>query len=91
MLSNVLLMAFQVAAQQGAYLADCFNRMEECEKNPEGPLRFRAEGRHRFRPFRYELNFHDILSPALPNMLSRSRSALSLMKGWGASGDAEEA
>uniref|UniRef100_A0A7N0SWC4 NADH:ubiquinone reductase (non-electrogenic) n=2 Tax=Kalanchoe fedtschenkoi TaxID=63787 RepID=A0A7N0SWC4_KALFE len=43
----------QVAAQQGAYLAKCFNRMEECERNPEGPLRFRGEGRHRFRPFRY--------------------------------------
>lgn len=44
----------QVAAQQGAYLATCFNRMEECEKNPEGPLRFRGEGRHRFKPFRYK-------------------------------------
>ncbi|KAK2977109.1 hypothetical protein RJ640_017633 [Escallonia rubra] len=44
----------QVAAQQGAYLANCFNRMEECEKNPEGPLRYRGEGRHRFRPFRYK-------------------------------------
>ncbi|KAK9267642.1 hypothetical protein L1049_010073 [Liquidambar formosana] len=44
----------QVAAQQGTYLADCFNRMEECEKNPEGPIRFREEGRHRFRPFRYK-------------------------------------
>ncbi|KAL0353157.1 UNVERIFIED_CONTAM: External alternative NAD(P)H-ubiquinone oxidoreductase B2, mitochondrial [Sesamum angustifolium] len=44
----------QVAAQQGSYLADCFNRMEECEMNPEGPLRFRGEGRHRFRPFRYK-------------------------------------
>ncbi|KAK4421261.1 External alternative NAD(P)H-ubiquinone oxidoreductase B2, mitochondrial [Sesamum alatum] len=44
----------QVAAQQGSYLADCFNRMEECERNPEGPLRFRGEGRHRFRPFRYK-------------------------------------
>ncbi|KAL6990949.1 External alternative NAD(P)H-ubiquinone oxidoreductase B2, mitochondrial [Sarracenia purpurea var. burkii] len=44
----------QVAAQQGTYLADCFSRMEECEKNPEGPLRFRGEGRHRFRPFRYK-------------------------------------
>ena len=41
----------QVANQQGAYLAKCFNRMEECERNPEGPLRFRGEGRHRFRPF----------------------------------------
>lgn len=50
---HILLMAFQVAAQQGSYLAKCFNRMEECEKNPEGPLRFRGEGRHRFRPFRY--------------------------------------
>lgn len=46
-------MSFQVAAQQGAYLAKCFNRMEECEQNPEGPLRFRGTGRHRFRPFRY--------------------------------------
>jgi NADH:ubiquinone reductase (non-electrogenic) len=43
----------QVAAQQGVYLADCFNRMEEVENNPEGPLRFRGEGRHKFRPFRY--------------------------------------
>ncbi|KAF5948389.1 hypothetical protein HYC85_014346 [Camellia sinensis] len=44
----------QVAAQQGAYLANCFNHMEECEKNPEGPLRFRGSGHHRFRPFRYK-------------------------------------
>ncbi|XP_059437842.1 external alternative NAD(P)H-ubiquinone oxidoreductase B2, mitochondrial-like [Corylus avellana] len=44
----------QVAAQQGNYLANCFNRMEECEKYPEGPLRFRGTGRHRFRPFRYK-------------------------------------
>ncbi|KAL6529575.1 External alternative NAD(P)H-ubiquinone oxidoreductase B4, mitochondrial [Orobanche gracilis] len=44
----------QVAAQQGAYLADCFNRMELCETYPEGPLRFRGTGRHRFRPFRYK-------------------------------------
>ncbi|KAK1378867.1 hypothetical protein POM88_025611 [Heracleum sosnowskyi] len=44
----------QVAAQQGAYLANCFNRMEKCEKNPEGPLRYRGEGRHTFRPFRYK-------------------------------------
>ncbi|KAG7553016.1 FAD/NAD(P)-binding domain [Arabidopsis thaliana x Arabidopsis arenosa] len=43
----------QVAAQQGAYLAKCFDRMEDCEKNPEGPIRMRGEGRHRFRPFRY--------------------------------------
>ncbi|MED6144886.1 External alternative NAD(P)H-ubiquinone oxidoreductase B3, mitochondrial [Stylosanthes scabra] len=44
----------QVASQQGTYLAKCFNRMENCEKNPEGPLRFRGEGRHRFKPFRYK-------------------------------------
>ncbi|KAJ9171016.1 hypothetical protein P3X46_019070 [Hevea brasiliensis] len=44
----------QVAAQQGAYLANCFNRMEQCEKRPEGPLRFRGAGRHRFHPFRYK-------------------------------------
>ncbi|XP_031094136.1 external alternative NAD(P)H-ubiquinone oxidoreductase B2, mitochondrial-like [Ipomoea triloba] len=44
----------QVASQQGVYLADCFNRMEKCEKDPEGPIRFRGEGRHRFRPFRYK-------------------------------------
>ncbi|XP_057792446.1 external alternative NAD(P)H-ubiquinone oxidoreductase B4, mitochondrial-like [Salvia miltiorrhiza] len=44
----------QVAAQQGSYLADCFNRMDECEKNPEGPLRFRGSGRHRFKAFRYK-------------------------------------
>ncbi|XP_042067960.1 external alternative NAD(P)H-ubiquinone oxidoreductase B4, mitochondrial-like [Salvia splendens] len=44
----------QVAAQQGTYLADCFNRMDDCEKNPEGPLRFRGSGRHRFKAFRYK-------------------------------------
>jgi NADH:ubiquinone reductase (non-electrogenic) len=44
----------QVAAQQGEYLANCFNRMDHCAENPEGPLRFRAEGRHRFHPFRYK-------------------------------------
>ncbi|KAI3814397.1 hypothetical protein L1987_19152 [Smallanthus sonchifolius] len=42
----------KVAAQQGSYLADCFNRMEECTKNPEGPLCLRKYGRHRLRPFR---------------------------------------
>ncbi|XP_071710087.1 external alternative NAD(P)H-ubiquinone oxidoreductase B2, mitochondrial-like [Rutidosis leptorrhynchoides] len=44
----------QVAAQQGEYLAKCFNRMKECEENPEGPIRFRDTGRHRFKPFRYK-------------------------------------
>lgn len=44
----------QVAAQQGAYLANCFNRMERCETYPEGPLRFRGSGHHRFHPFRYK-------------------------------------
>ncbi|KAL0300757.1 UNVERIFIED_CONTAM: External alternative NAD(P)H-ubiquinone oxidoreductase B2, mitochondrial [Sesamum radiatum] len=53
--AQTFLMEFQVAAQQGTYLADCFNRMEKCERNPEGPLRFRGEGRHRFHPFRYKL------------------------------------
>ncbi|GJZ83336.1 hypothetical protein Tco_0648509 [Tanacetum coccineum] len=31
----------QVAAQQGKYLAKCFNRMKECEQMLEGPLRVR--------------------------------------------------
>ncbi|CAH1414520.1 external alternative NAD(P)H-ubiquinone oxidoreductase B3, mitochondrial [Lactuca sativa] len=44
----------QVAAQQGEYLAECFNRMKECDENPEGPIRFRDSGRHRFKPFRYK-------------------------------------
>ncbi|KAG0472513.1 hypothetical protein HPP92_017059 [Vanilla planifolia] len=43
----------QVAAQEGQYLAKCFNRMKICEENPEGPLRIRGTGRHRFKPFRY--------------------------------------
>jgi len=30
---------FQVAAQQGYYLAECFNKMEKCKEHPEGPLR----------------------------------------------------
>ncbi|GLJ33090.1 hypothetical protein SUGI_0665930 [Cryptomeria japonica] len=44
----------QVAAQQGNYLAKCFNKMDKCEAEPEGPSRFRESGRHRFRPFRYK-------------------------------------
>lgn len=56
---------FQVASQQGVYLAKCFNRMEECEKNPEGPLRFRGEGRHRFHPFRYKLDLSDHFASSL--------------------------
>jgi hypothetical protein len=42
----------QVAAQEGSYLADCFNRMKMCEEYPEGPIRIRGAGRHRFKPFR---------------------------------------
>ncbi|KAL5997154.1 External alternative NAD(P)H-ubiquinone oxidoreductase B1, mitochondrial [Asimina triloba] len=34
----------QVAAQQGAYLARCFNHWKKCEDEPEGPLRFRESG-----------------------------------------------
>ncbi|EOA18582.1 hypothetical protein CARUB_v10007154mg [Capsella rubella] len=44
----------QVAAQQGAYLAKCFNRMEQCKEQPEGPKRFRTGGHHQFRPFQYK-------------------------------------
>ncbi|KAK3134397.1 hypothetical protein QOZ80_6AG0548550 [Eleusine coracana subsp. coracana] len=44
----------QVAAQQGSYLADCFNKMEECKEHPEGPLRMTGSGHHYFRPFRYK-------------------------------------
>nr|GEV17727.1 external alternative NAD(P)H-ubiquinone oxidoreductase B2, mitochondrial-like [Tanacetum cinerariifolium] len=44
----------QAETQQGTYLADCFNRMDECKKNPDDPIRFRDSGRHRFRPFRYK-------------------------------------
>ncbi|XP_009761589.1 external alternative NAD(P)H-ubiquinone oxidoreductase B1, mitochondrial-like [Nicotiana sylvestris] len=43
----------QVAAQQGTYLAGCFNRWEQCKSNPEGPRHFKSSGRHEFLPFRY--------------------------------------
>ncbi|KAL8497472.1 hypothetical protein ACS0TY_020974 [Phlomoides rotata] len=43
----------QVAAQQGAYLARCFNMREKCTLEPEGPQKFRSGGRHEFLPFRY--------------------------------------
>ncbi|XP_022634328.1 external alternative NAD(P)H-ubiquinone oxidoreductase B1, mitochondrial isoform X3 [Vigna radiata var. radiata] len=45
----------QVAAQQGAYLARCFNHMDHAEEHPEGPRRFSGSGRHKFLPFRYFL------------------------------------
>ncbi|MCO5581707.1 hypothetical protein L7F22_035596 [Adiantum nelumboides] len=44
----------QVAAQQGEYLAHCFNHWEKCEAQPEGPLRVRGDGRHQFHPFLYK-------------------------------------
>ncbi|PKU85793.1 NAD(P)H dehydrogenase B3, mitochondrial [Dendrobium catenatum] len=40
----------QVAAQEGEYLAKCFNKMKFCEENPEGLLHIRGEGRHHFKP-----------------------------------------
>ncbi|XP_072988113.1 external alternative NAD(P)H-ubiquinone oxidoreductase B3, mitochondrial-like [Typha latifolia] len=43
----------QVAAQEGDYLARCFNKMKICAEHPEGPLRIRGQGRHRFHPFQY--------------------------------------
>ncbi|XP_059301392.1 external alternative NAD(P)H-ubiquinone oxidoreductase B1, mitochondrial-like isoform X2 [Lycium ferocissimum] len=43
----------QVAAQQGTYLARCFNRWDQSHGNPAGPRRFRGSGRHAFLPFRY--------------------------------------
>ncbi|KAL8031452.1 hypothetical protein ABFX02_13G025800 [Erythranthe guttata] len=43
----------QVAAQQGAYLAKCFNKREKCKIEPEGPRKFGSDGRHDFRPFQY--------------------------------------
>jgi hypothetical protein len=51
----------QVAAQEGSYLADCFNRMKTCEEYPEGPIRIRGAGRHRFKPFRSV--FHAMVYP----------------------------
>ncbi|KAK2433428.1 external alternative NAD(P)H-ubiquinone oxidoreductase B2, mitochondrial [Trifolium repens] len=44
----------QVAAQQGAYLASCFNHVDLCLDHPEGPRRFSGSGHHMFRPFRYK-------------------------------------
>ncbi|CAN0914852.1 External alternative NAD(P)H-ubiquinone oxidoreductase B1, mitochondrial [Linum grandiflorum] len=45
----------QVAAQQGKYLARCFNTKDQCKEHPEGPRRFAAAGgRHFFAPFRYK-------------------------------------
>lgn len=44
----------QVAAQQGAYLSKCFNKRQLGQSTPEGPRRFRADGRHQFRPFLYK-------------------------------------
>nr|XP_018622502.1 external alternative NAD(P)H-ubiquinone oxidoreductase B1, mitochondrial-like [Nicotiana tomentosiformis] len=39
----------QVAAQQGTYLASCFNRWEQCKSI----RRFKSSGRHEFLSFRY--------------------------------------
>lgn len=52
-LNYICLTSHQVASQQGTYLARCFNIMKEMDENPEGPLRMRGSGRHRFQPFRY--------------------------------------
>ncbi|XP_076920048.1 external alternative NAD(P)H-ubiquinone oxidoreductase B1, mitochondrial-like [Bidens hawaiensis] len=44
----------QVAAQQGTYLSNCFNKRELAKITPEGPRRFKGTGRHGFCPFRYK-------------------------------------
>lgn len=44
----------QVAAQQGTYLSNCFNKRELAKTTPEGPRRFKGSGRHDFLPFRYK-------------------------------------
>ncbi|GJR32235.1 external alternative NAD(P)H-ubiquinone oxidoreductase B1, mitochondrial-like protein [Tanacetum coccineum] len=44
----------QVAAQQGTYLSNCFNKRELAKLTPEGPRRFKGSGRHDFCPFRYK-------------------------------------
>ncbi|KAL8549618.1 hypothetical protein ACS0TY_008458 [Phlomoides rotata] len=41
----------QVAAEQGAYLARCFNMREKCTFEPEGPQKCRSGGHHEFLPF----------------------------------------
>ncbi|CAJ1956506.1 unnamed protein product [Sphenostylis stenocarpa] len=51
---NSKLAIAHVASQQGAYLASCFNRRDQCAEQPEGPLRFGKSGRQKFRPFRYK-------------------------------------
>ncbi|CAI5500566.1 unnamed protein product [Closterium sp. Naga37s-1] len=43
----------QVAAQQGQYVARCFNRLLDPALPPEGPMKLRGEGRHLLQPFRY--------------------------------------
>ncbi|GJP79202.1 hypothetical protein CLOP_g9456 [Closterium sp. NIES-67] len=43
----------QVAAQQGEYMARCFNRLLEPSLKPEGPPKLRGEERHVLQPFRY--------------------------------------
>ncbi|GKA55412.1 external alternative NAD(P)H-ubiquinone oxidoreductase B1, mitochondrial-like protein [Tanacetum coccineum] len=44
----------QVAAQQGTYLSNCFNKRELTKLTPEGPRKFKGSGRHDFCPFRYK-------------------------------------
>jgi len=43
----------QVASQQGAYLANCFNKMPDSSHLPEGPPKVVQKGRHEFQPFQY--------------------------------------
>lgn len=44
----------QVAAQQGNYLANCFNKMDCDKQNSEGPLGIGELRSHRCLPFRYK-------------------------------------
>ncbi|BBN15358.1 NADH:quinone reductase (non-electrogenic) [Marchantia polymorpha subsp. ruderalis] len=44
----------QVAAQQGSYLANCFNHLPFDSEAAQGPVRVRGEGHHRFKPFMYK-------------------------------------
>ncbi|KAI0486591.1 hypothetical protein KFK09_029339 [Dendrobium nobile] len=61
----------QVAAQEGEYLAKCFNKMKFCEENLEGPIRIRGEGRHHFKPIRWKRDEGGGLLPPPVELLSR--------------------
>ncbi|KAI7751174.1 hypothetical protein M8C21_027786 [Ambrosia artemisiifolia] len=73
-----------VVAQQGSYLANFFNSMDKCEKEPEGPIRFRPRaGTSSFSAFQHLGQFAPLRGANNCNSLGILTLLGTVLKGYG--------